>query len=272
MIKALFFDMDGTLLNTEKKLMPAVREALHKCRAKGIKTFLATGRSPRLEKMLGWGEAEFALFDGGIFCNGAVTRVGGQTVCKTLSSDTVYYCIKQVARHEGLHLSLYLSDGSHVFNHALPDNVLPFWGLTSADVKPIQRQHCGMAVKILIYYENLADSKTALPGALYQSLQEACGKEASIYLTDQGRTIQIAPQNVSKHTAVQALCSQLGLAKEEIAVFGDDSNDAEMLAGCPNGVAMENGAACAKVAAAYVTHTNDTDGIPYALHNLLGII
>ena len=66
MIKALFFDLDGTLLTSEKTLARSTREALRACRKKGISLFIATARAPLLETMLGWTEIELNLFDGGI--------------------------------------------------------------------------------------------------------------------------------------------------------------------------------------------------------------
>lgn len=62
-IRALFFDLAGTLLTSEKTLAPSTREALRACREKGISLFIATARTPLLETMLGWTEAELNFFD-----------------------------------------------------------------------------------------------------------------------------------------------------------------------------------------------------------------
>ena len=70
-IKALFFDLDGTLLNSDKEIPASAREAIAEYREKGVRVFFATARSPRLDQTLGWTRWEFALFDGGIYANGA---------------------------------------------------------------------------------------------------------------------------------------------------------------------------------------------------------
>lgn len=45
MIKAVFFDVDGTFVSHKSKSVPkSAREALDKLREKGIKVFLSTGR------------------------------------------------------------------------------------------------------------------------------------------------------------------------------------------------------------------------------------
>ena len=47
MTKALFFDIDGTLVSFETHRIPSSTiEALEAARAKGLKIFIATGRPP----------------------------------------------------------------------------------------------------------------------------------------------------------------------------------------------------------------------------------
>lgn len=45
MKKTLFFDIDGTLYNSEKLLPPKAKEAVFKARKNGHDTFIATGRA-----------------------------------------------------------------------------------------------------------------------------------------------------------------------------------------------------------------------------------
>ena len=48
MVKAIFFDIDGTLVSFETHKIPAsTQEALKTLRDKGIKIFIATGRPDR---------------------------------------------------------------------------------------------------------------------------------------------------------------------------------------------------------------------------------
>lgn len=45
MVKAIFFDIDGTLVSFQTHTVPeSTREALRLLREKGIKVFIATGR------------------------------------------------------------------------------------------------------------------------------------------------------------------------------------------------------------------------------------
>ena len=63
--------------------------------------------------------------------------------------------------------------------------------------------------------------------------------------------------------------AHFGLSRQEIVAFGDGNNDTDMLTFAGIGVAMGNGAACAKAAADFVTADIDDDGVEKALRNLM---
>ena len=79
MVKAIFFDIDGTLLSMKTHRVPdSARRALEELRRKGIKLFLATGRSPAwlgsIEGMLDF------KFDGYVMLNGQYCIFEGQVL------------------------------------------------------------------------------------------------------------------------------------------------------------------------------------------------
>ena len=55
-------------------------------------------------------------------------------------------------------------------------------------------------------------------------------------------------------------------------VFGDDLNDIEMLSEFPISIAMGNAEETVKQTARYTTLSNESDGIYYALKNILNLI
>lgn len=69
--------------------------------------------------MLGWTEAEFRLFDGGIYCNGACEKLHGQTHYIFLPAPLVTRCVQTVNPIPALHLALQLQEERHAFNHPL---------------------------------------------------------------------------------------------------------------------------------------------------------
>lgn len=93
MIKALFFDLKGTLLTSAKKLSVKTKSALKVCKGAGIKIFAATARPPLLTKMLNFTqEEEEILQDGGVFYN------GGCIYCGNAKLYTVFMDFKAIVR------------------------------------------------------------------------------------------------------------------------------------------------------------------------------
>ena len=77
MIRAIFFDIDGTLISfTTHQISPAVMDALHRLREKGIKLFLATGRHKSMIKEV----LDLFPFDGCITLNGQYCFCGSQVL------------------------------------------------------------------------------------------------------------------------------------------------------------------------------------------------
>jgi len=271
MIKALFFDLDGTLLTSGKTIAPSTREALLACRRRGVRVYIATGRSPRLDQTLDWTGEDLALFDGGVFSNGACVMLDGRSRWAHIDPDAVRTCAALAGQH-GVRISLHMDDGAHAFNFSLPRSVWGPWGTTEENIIPLNENALRRTVKMLFFHENLVDSVTLLPPALLEDLRRSVGDRVSLYLTDQGRTIQAAASHVSKLTGVEAIRTALSLSPDEIAVFGDDLNDLPMLTRYPNSVAMGNAVPQVKAAARHITRTNDEDGIAHALSQLLSVI
>lgn len=84
--------------------------------------------------------------------------------------------------------------------------------------------------------------------------------------------VEVAEESTNKCRALEELLKREGLTLEETAAFGDADNDVEMLRCAGVGIAMGNGSSVCKDAADYVTRSNDTEGISYALEQILGMI
>ena len=269
MIKAIFFDLDGTLLDSRKQVLPSSIDAIKKCREKGIKIFISTARSPMLDKMLGWDSHILSLFDGGVYCNGAIIKTGLVTRYNYIQPYTIKKCCRAADRYTDVHYALHLTDDGHALNHRLPDDMLMPWGLAREDILPLDENSMACAVKMIIYYSYLVDSDRALPYELYEEIRDNFSDSINVYLQDKGKTIQLAAKGITKFSSILEVCKEYGFEKDEVAVFGDDVNDMEMLTGFPNSITMGNAEDTVKQAAAYTTLSNDDGGIAYAIEHIL---
>ena len=254
-----------------KTLSAATVSALQACRKQGLRLFIATGRSPRLDKTLGWDAETLALFDCGVYSNGACVTLQEQTHWAHIDPAAVADCVRLAQQH-GVRISLHMADGSHAFNFDLPRPVWGPWGVHEGNILPLDENACARTVKMLFFHEHLVDSVTLLPPALLQDLLEAVGHAVSLYLTDGGCAIQAAPRQVSKLTGIEAIREALSLAESEIAVFGDDLNDLPTLTRYPVSIAMGNAVPEALSAARHVTRSCDEDGVVHALQHILRLI
>lgn len=269
MIKAVFFDLDGTLLTSDKKINASAREAIQKCRAKGIKMFFATARSPRLDQTLLWTKEDFALFDGAIYANGALILLDGKETYFHIDPEAVRRVLESVSVFDQVHLSLHTPGEGYAFNFPPVDSMEAGWGLSGARILPINDETVVDTVKILVFYDHLTDASKPLPEELVQRIQKECGHLANVYVTDAGKTVQLSSLSAGKKNAIEAVRETLSIERDEVCVFGDDVNDLEMIAFYKNSVAMGNGTEEIKHHAGFVTGKNDEDGIACALERLM---
>ena len=81
----------------------------------------------------------------------------------------------------------------------------------------------------------------------------------------------IIPRGADKFDGVKRMAESGGIPLENVAAFGDDMTDVEMLRGCGVGVAVENAKPAVKAAADCVCASNEQDGVArWLAQNVLG--
>ena len=77
-------------------------------------------------------------------------------------------------------------------------------------------------------------------------------------------------KEVSKKNALLRTAEKLKIPISEVAAFGDDEGDIEMLRACGMGIAMGNALECVKEVSFAVTKTNEEDGAAWFIeHHIL---
>lgn len=97
--KLIFTDIDGTLLDTEKKILPRVRESLKKAQAAGMEIVLASGRMPSGVQVV---ERELGIKCIKI-CNAGTYILDGETCigAKYLTNDIMKDISTKITEKEG---------------------------------------------------------------------------------------------------------------------------------------------------------------------------
>lgn len=250
MIKAAFFDVDGTLLSHKTKCVPqSARDAIAKLQAAGIRCIVATGRQIReMEKL----PVADIPFDGYITLNGQLIldkqkkKIYGIPITGKVKDYLVDMFTNNripalLVEEEAVYLN-FLDERVTLVQEAISSKVPPFGTYTGADI-----------YQVCAY---LAEGEEQL-------LSEIAGDCVMTRWNLGG--MDIIAKGGGKVTGIRWYLDQFGIDPAETIAFGDGDNDVEMLRFAGTGVAMGNGWETAKQAADYVTTDIDDDGIASAL-------
>jgi len=258
MIKAVFFDVDGTLVSMESRKIPeSAAEALKALHAKGVKIFISTGR--HLHEL----DEVRALydFDGYVLLNGQYCLDGECNMLHklTFSKEDVMGAVEEAKKNE---YPIYFTHGQGEFINMLNEDILNICKKLKLEIPAIKNPE--EALNLDIY-----QLSACLPKEYEKNLM---GKmKNSQMVTWFPGYVDIIPIGGGKHEGMRKMLEHHGLTMEEAMSFGDGGNDISMIKAAKIGVAMGNASEKVKQEADYVTDTVDNDGIEKALKHF-GVI
>lgn len=267
--KALFLDLDGTLLNDQKEITPGNRAAIEKALAAGHRVVITTGRplfsameQARRLDLTGPGCYLIAFNGGTIYDQGA-----GKTIFhQALPLELVAPVFAEAARR-GLHIQTY--DDQHVLVEPRCDT-------------QVVRRYCSLILMPHAVIPSVSDL-TQPPAKMlvidYQNkepLEQFCqwvlkrySQQLDAFFSCE-QYLEIIPRGLSKGNALVQLARLLEIPLEHTVAVGDAANDLSMLRAAGVGVAMCNGTDEAKAAAdAVTTRDNNHDGIAEVIEKYL---
>lgn len=256
MIKAAFFDVDGTLVPYGgKAISDQLREDLLALRRRGVKIFLATGRGRRDLESTGMLRDvvfdAYVLFTGQLCCNERevyrdipLVREDLERACGVLRRNPETVAILETAQGNFLNQ---VNDQVRELSRAIHTDIYP--------VRPPEELLEGQVYQLVLVVERGQEEP-------YLSVMPNC-----TYARWHPLAIDVIPKGDGKADGIQATLDYYGLNWEEVIAFGDADNDLSMLRLAGIGVAMGNGEESAKAAADYVTGPVDQDGVSAALRH-----
>ena len=245
--RLLLFDLDGTLLASDKTISAATLAALRACRARGMLIGVSTSRGEKncmdfLPKLV----PDIVIASGG-----ALVKYRGEAVYTAEFSPAEAAAMIRTAREicgAAVEITIDTPD-AHYWNYTVdPLSWDKTWGGSIwTDYSEIPAHPLKICVQAF-------DAGTA-------ARLKAAFPDCDCARFTGSDWYKFTKKSATKENAVSHLCRALGITPAEITAFGDDYADIGMLALCGTGVAMGNAIPEVKAAADVIIGGNDEDGI-----------
>lgn len=259
--RLLACDMDGTLLDNDRRISPRNRQAITDWVASGRLFCFASGR----------GIGTILPYCQEVGLTGPVVSSNGAYVTGNDGEDLHHFCLDGAVRDElvafatdnGLHTNVYVR-GDIYFSQAGE------W----ADLYT-RRTGCTPTVCSLTEMGQLEPTKMLfvdepdtisrhLPG-----LRKAMEKHGVSVVVSEPNYVEFLPPGITKGAGLQALCAKLAIERENVVAIGDWLNDLEMVEWAGLGVAVANAAPEVLAVAQRTVASNIDDGVASLIVELL---
>lgn len=272
--RAVFIDVDGTLVNDRGMIPDSARHAVRQARANGHLVFLCTGRS--ITQI--WPEILEVGFDGIVAAAGGYVEVGGAVLAhRTIPVDqllrvTTFFDVHKVEYLLESNDGLFGSPGvrarmrERILSLAIDEDVLAelergmgsflarvVVGADPATLRINKITFLGSGLALDEIRAELGDAFDVIPASV------------TVFGTTSG---ELSLRGVHKATGIDVVIDHLGIPRADTVALGDGYNDLEMLANVGIGVAMGGAPDEVRAVADHVTGSPDEDGVHGALSRL----
>ncbi|ALS35950.1 Cof subfamily protein (haloacid dehalogenase superfamily) [Enterococcus rotai] len=272
MIKAIFFDIDGTLVNKNAKALESTKQAIALAQEQGIICGVATGRGPvHLSQQID--ELNLDVF---VTYNGQLVYTKDETIRADHFPEETLRRI--VTFSDDYHRQIMFGSRKSLEGSSLMRFGQKKWAKKLSRFLP-KRFPVTIAKNLVSRFSiHRKDQRyfdlDILKEPIYQCVLLSAKSEESFlkkqlegcHLTRSNPyTVDIIPAGGSKLVGIKRCAEHFNLSLDEVMAFGDSWNDLEMLSHVGYGVAMGNAEEEIKKVAKYVTKSNEEDGIYQAL-------
>lgn len=255
--KLFAFDIDGTLLGTDRQPLESTREALKRLRQQGHLVTIATGRSRFMAQDIIL-DLDFSNY---VLCNGAAAFLDHEQYYQNLLDQEELRRFSSEVEKREIGLAYVGLDDVKKNNHHRRKQMVEAMGSIDFEAPEydLNFQKENDVYQALAFYDDSAEGVFDREFSKFR------------FIRWHSESVDIVPKNGSKAATLLNLADRVGIAREDIITFGDGENDREMLREAGIGVAMGNALPHIQNEAKIVTDTNDNDGIWKALKELKAI-
>jgi len=265
MYKLIAVDMDGTLLNEDKKITKHTKDVISQAKKIGKKVVLSTGRP--LKGVRRYVE-ELNLLDEDDY----VITFNGALVQSTKDENIIldiplsyedYAELYKVSQELGVNIhaltdkSVLTPKNNEYTQIEIRINQIPLIESPVEEVEPDT-----LIVKVMFI-----DKPELLDQAFANLPQWVLDKYTIVRSTPY--FLEFLDLRVNKGIGVSAVAEKLGLTKEEVICVGDAENDLAMIEYAGLGVAMGNATEQIKKVADYITRSNAEEGVAHVIEKFM---
>ena len=256
MIKAAFFDVDGTLVNfKDRKISDSSKKAIKELRENGIKVFVASGRALfQIEDLVD--------FDGYITVNGCNCFVDEDNKLKeiyrvSLDKDDLFSLVDYLDKDRFLCSVITSKD---IFINYIDDDVKKMYDENkivipeSVNFREYINKNYEQILQLNIFVDENKESYL-----INNVLKDSKSSRWNPNFAD------VNSKHGGKEVGVNKIIEYYKIDLSEIIAFGDGGNDIGMIKAAGIGVAMGNANDSVKEVADYITDDVDNDGVCKAL-------
>lgn len=264
--RLLALDLDGTLTDSKKHVSGKNREFIRKAQERGVKIILASGRPvigiKRVADELDlWTTGGYILaYNGGQIID---CKTREQLIKHTIPMEYVHDICDVIQRYEVFPLT-YNDEGVicendtdqyvklEAFNNGIP--VIRVRNLEEAVRIP--------AVKFMVVGEPNELKKA------FDYLKKLFENKLNVFFSEP-YFLEITPLGIEKASALSELLDILEITSDQLIACGDGLNDIPMLNFAGFAVAMENAYDETRMAADYISSSNEEDGVAEAIQKFI---
>lgn len=271
-IKLLVSDIDNTILRSDGSLSEETTRAFNEAASAGISTVLASSRLADTIGAVQYGVGDFRY----------MIMLAGCRIADMRSGECLFSC--HMDRPIALEIVDYLETQHDCYFEVVSGNEFLISGNSLSyiyhigafrkymkDLQPcihqvdsigaFIREHPNRHIEKLFFYSRDKEN--------FQKIRDYLPRKNEICLLSPVKQgLDVLPPAVNKGESLRFLLSYLGISEEQVMVFGDSDNDADMFLPHTYNVAVGNAYESLKQKATFVTRTNDEDGVAYAIRSI----
>ncbi len=244
-IKYLIFDLDDTLFRKDKTISDYTINVLKKSREAGIKVCFNTSRSLQNSKYaIERVHPDFGIYNGG---------------CLIVDKDNNVLYSNAIPAKRVKELTKYFSS---ICSKISVQTIDTFYAS--------DKEYKGQNAVWVDFKEGIEfDSYKIICYSLDHKLIEDAARENDLEFQNylNGGWHRLSIKGANKFNGILKLLEITGSSLDEVAAFGDDFGDMEMIQKCGIGVAMQNSQPEVLKIAPYITLSNNEDGCAYFIIN-----